>query len=778
MKYCYLFVVVALSGLMPSLGYGQLPAFSGAEGPGSTASGGRAGDVYHVTNLEFDVNGVIPGSLKYGINTAPNEGRIIVFDVGGTIYKNGGGSNAWFRSGKSNVTIAGQTAPGGITIAGVGSKFTGDNIVVRNLTIRPNKDPVNPTSFTYDGLATQATNSIIDHVTVTWYTDEGISATDAVNNTTVQYSLIGEGLNYNGHSYGSIINTQNSNAPLAYHHNLYAQNNSRMPRLGSETGTGAVTNFYNNVIYNWQSRAGYSALNADSGVQEPSRTNFINNFYARGANNGSTIFQSAGDQTQIYQSGNLYDGVRDADFNDAVAVTWSNFSGTETQLATPLGVAAGVIDSATVGRDRTLSYGGALWWDRHAIDQRIIDSVYAGTGALINDVPVNEWNDVLAAPMTTRPSGWDTDNDGMPDDWEVAHGLDSNQIDFADDFDSDGYINLEEYLNEIAEWPAPQPVVFNGATNSRYAQITNWDIKWQPSKYDSAVINTGTVVVDAVGQHAGNLILGMNPGGNATVNITGGWLKVEDAAYGLSDGIVSVGDNPAATAVLNLSGGKLTTKTLLKGVGGTFNFNGGVLSAESVGFTLVNNGGTIAPGNSPGLTHIMGDLTMNSGSIEIEIAGNGTSDYDAVWVDGTLEAGGSLNVLLDGYTPVEGDVFEILSFGLANGGFDLNLPALANGLAWDSSELLVSGALSVVAEVAQDGDFDGDGDVDGRDFLMWQRGETSDPHSPTELEQWQNGYNAGQLAASTAVPEPCSLLLVMGLLIGRLFNRGGAANGR
>jgi hypothetical protein len=174
----------------------------------------------------------------------------------------------------------------------------------------------------------------------------------------------------------------------------------------------------------------------------------------------------------------------------------------------------------------------------------------------------------------------------------------------------------------------------------------------------------------------------------------------------------------------------------------------------------------------------MGDLTMNSGAIEIEIAGNGAIEYDAVWVDGTLAAGGSLNVLLDDYSPVEGDVFEIFSFGLATGEFDLNLPELASGLAWDSSELLVSGALSVVAAVAQDGDFDGDGDVDGRDFLMWQRGETNEPHSPTELEQWQNGYNAGQLNASTAVPEPSSLMLMMGLLIAGTYGRGGSGNGR
>src|SRR5262245_53059454 len=116
---------------------GQIPAFPGAQGPGGTATGGRGGDVYHVTKLDFDLNGVIPGSLKYGINNAPGAGRTIVFDVGGTIFQNGGGAGWWFRSSKDNITIAGQTAPGGITIAGVGSKWTGNNIILRNITVRP-----------------------------------------------------------------------------------------------------------------------------------------------------------------------------------------------------------------------------------------------------------------------------------------------------------------------------------------------------------------------------------------------------------------------------------------------------------------------------------------------------------------------------------------------------------------------------------------------------------------------------------------------------------------
>lgn len=813
MKSRYLSILLALSGLMPSLGYGQIPAFPGAEGPGANASGGRGGDVYHVTNLEFDKDGLIPGSFKYGINTAPAAGRTIVFDVGGTIFQNGGGSGWWFRSGKSNITVAGQTAPGpGVTIAGVATKFTGDNVVLRNITVRPGKDPVNPTSFTYDAFSLQLTNSIVDHVTASWFTDEGISQTDAGANSTIQYSLINEGLNYNGHSYGSIIATEVDGAQASYHHNLYAHNNSRMPRLGSVTGaTGAVTNMANNVFYNWANRAGYS------GTDQNSSTNFLNNYYIKGNNNGQTIFTGGDDATptgttKIYENGgNKRDLDKDGTFDGTVFNRTSGsptaFAGTQVFVNQAFAVAGtSTLETADVALQRVLDYGGANWANRNPIDERIVQSVRTGTGSVINDlttgVQATEWSTVLSqvasggvAPFT-RAANWDTDQDGMPDHWEQHLGLDANVANNNADFDNDGYTDLEEYLNEISAWPAATPIEFkNDLANGRFANIQNWEVEgqqvniagqgmvtptsyWQPSKFDSAVINNGNVVVDAVGQHAGNVILAMNAGDNATLNITSGWLKVEDAPYGISDGATVIGDHNSATAVLNLSGGKLTTKTLLKGADGSFNFTGGVLSAETVGFTLTNNGGTIAPGNSPGVTHVMGDLTMNSGAIEIEIAGNAANEYDAVWVDGTLEAAGTLNVLLDDYLPVEGDVFEIFSFSLATGEFDLNLPELASGLAWDSSELLVSGALSVVAAVAQDGDFDGDGDVDGRDFLMWQRGETNDPHSPTELEQWQNGYNGGQLAASTAVPEPSSLMLVIGLLIGGICRSGGLVSGR
>ncbi len=71
------------------------------------------------------------------------------------------------------------------------------------------------------------------------------------------------------------------------------------------------------------------------------------------------------------------------------------------------------------------------------------------------------------------------------------------------------------------------------------------------------------------------------------------------------------------------------------------------------------------------------------------------------------------------------------------------------------------------------GDFDGDGDADGRDFLLWQRGGSPDPFSPGDLEDWQEAYTNGPLAAVNAVPEPSAwlLLTLCGLLAGGLRKR-------
>jgi hypothetical protein len=62
------------------------------------------------------------------------------------------------------------------------------------------------------------------------------------------------------------------------------------------------------------------------------------------------------------------------------------------------------------------------------------------------------------------------------------------------------------------------------------------------------------------------------------------------------------------------------------------------------------------------------------------------------------------------------------------------------------------------------GDFDADGDVDGRDFLAWQR----DP-SLGSLAAWQNSFGTGSLSASVVVPEPHGVALLIGLLLLKRF---------
>jgi len=645
---CVTCLIAGLAWMMtasPVAAAEDLPAFSGAEGPGATASGGRGGDVYHVTTLEFDVSGTLRGSFQYGLKNAPAAGRTIVFDVGGTIYHPGGGTAKWFRADASRITVAGQTAPGGITIAGVGTKWTGDNVILRNITVRPNKDPVNPASYTYDGFSLQVKNSIVDHVSTSWYSDEGISITDAGHTSTVQYATIGEGLAYAGHAFGSIIATEVDGTHYSFNHNLYAHNSSRLPAIGSELGqTGAVLSFTNNVIYNWpRTKAGYSA------TDQHSSSNFIGNYYVTGYNSGVVVF-SGGDGpasagfTKLFQTKTDPALANKADFNkngvidgivfgpgDKMPDNQSFYSGSTTFVGTPFSVTGAVApDTADLALARVLAYSGANWRSRNPIDQRIVDSVSAGSGRIINDVAggiqATEWATVMAqrpdaqgnAPFT-RPAGFDSDSDGMPDAWEVKHGTNPVVANHNGDFDADGYTDLEEYLNELAAWPAPTTIVFTGSTSARYADIRNWDAdpgpgtkRWQPAHFDIATITHGRVVVDAAGQHAGTLLVSAASGTAARLAMTSGWLDVAD--------LLAIGPSGA----VDVAGGSLTTRNLTVALTGTgsLTITGGLVAVT----------GTMSRGSGGGLVLVGGTLAIGAGgttgTLATSIVNNGTLLFD------------------------------------------------------------------------------------------------------------------------------------------------------
>ena len=175
--------------------------------------------------------------------------------------------------------------------------------------------------------------------------------------------------------------------------------------------------------------------------------------------------------------------------------------------------------------------------------------------------------------------------------------------------------------------------------------------------------------------------------------------------------------------------------------------------------TLFNN-----PGQDLGLPlnfepvdfEITGDLTLDS-TATLEFDLGDTTGFDSLIVGGQLTAAGTLDVNLDAsFNPQDGDTFDILDFTTAVGGFDsFDLPSLDPGLSWDTSDLLTTGELSVTTGLP--GDFNGDGKVDGLDFLVWQR----DDGSASGLTDWINNYGTGSpTVPNAAVPEPGSLVLL------------------
>ena len=438
-------------------------AFPTAEGYGRFAQGGRGGRVIHVTNL----NDSGPGSLRDAVEQSGP--RTVVFDVSGLITLE---SKLIVRGTNSNLTIAGQTAPGnGVCLRKYNFGMLGaSNVVIRYLRVRPG----NISGTTLDGMGLASSeNCIIDHCSISWTLDEAFSSRGA-RNITLQRTLISEALNAAGHrKYPP--GTQHGYAASiggdigSFHHNLLANNCGRNWSLAG--GLNKADNTYagrldirNNVVFNWKDRA------TDGGAHE---VNFVGNYYQPGPATKSFFALNAqyggfpGSQ-RYYFAGNVMPGHFGLTNQEAGRKATTERGGKLPETYSPWAeqeffpshVKSQSADEAytNVLADVGCNYPAL---DEH--DKRIITEVRSGKttfkgsktglpGLPDSQEDVGGWDNY---PDIPRPAGWDTDGDGMPDAWEKVRGLNpGDSSDGNQDANGDGYTNLEEYLNSlVGEYP-------------------------------------------------------------------------------------------------------------------------------------------------------------------------------------------------------------------------------------------------------------------------------------------------------------------------------------
>lgn len=458
-----------------------LPAFPGAEGFATNITGGRGGSVVEVTNL-YD-SGL--GSFRAALNLTGR--RTIVFRVSGNIVLN---SKLSINNG--DVTIAGQTAPGqGITLSGYPLTVNADNVIIRYIRCR-----LGDAKLVVDDAANGRNheNIIIDHCSFSWSVDETASFYDN-KNFTMQYCLISESL-YNSihektkHGYGGIWGGKGA----TFHHNLIAHHTSRNPRFCgarySNLPDQELVDYRNNVIYNWGFNSVYGA--------EGGNYNLINNYYKSGPATSSSVRTRIiapnassdpdnplplGVWGMFYVNGNYIYGYPSVTENNWVGVNANISDKTQIMSTEEFVVDSVTTQSAEIAYENVLAQVGACLPYRDEVDTRVISETMSGTatyggvygegkGIIDSQTDVGGWPGLTS---TTPPT--DTDKDGMPDGWETVRGLNLNDAeDRNGDDDGDGYTNLEEYLNELADYTyVIRPLNFTLESSSEKEVVLSWD---------------------------------------------------------------------------------------------------------------------------------------------------------------------------------------------------------------------------------------------------------------------------------------------------------------
>ncbi len=398
------------------------------EGFGSATVGGRGGKVFLVTTLEDSGE----GSLRTCVEASGP--RYCLFRTGGTIVL-----QKRLSIEDPFITIAGQTAPGGgITLRTANGGDTlaimTSEVILSYLTLRPGPGGENHGAELCRN-KNLLNNLVLDHLSLSWGTDEVLETWYAVEHVTIQWSLIAEALDCSTHpkgchSKGVMLGGprkgEDSEEPggklISFHHNLMAHNGERNPLVK----TAGLATVINNVVYNpyWT----FSHVDMEHQLV-PVLANYLGNVFIEGPDSeggkyGIHICNKTPLGAEIYQTDNLLlrkkgttltgQDVVDPDARPYLVATPHPGDSTTVDAAN----ATLELVAREAGNSAALACDGTWYQRRDAIDTRIVESVTSRSGAIIDDPSdVGGW--LAVDPGTPCP---DEDADGLPDAYEALHG--------------------------------------------------------------------------------------------------------------------------------------------------------------------------------------------------------------------------------------------------------------------------------------------------------------------------------------------------------------------
>jgi pectate lyase len=538
-KSCVLLIVAVLSYslFLQDISAQQL-AFPTADGFGKYTIGGRGGKVIEVTNL----NDAGTGSLRAAITVSGS--RTVIFLVSGTIVL-----NSALKIINDSITIAGQTAPGdGICLRKYQLVVQANQVIIRYLRLRLGNEQGASSESDAVGGTSGKKNIILDHCSASWSTDETLSFYDN-SDLTIQWCLVSESL-YNSthpkgpHGYGGIWGGKN----VTFHHNLLAHHSSRNPRFCgsrySKQPDKEIVDFRNNVIYNWGFNSAYGG--------EGGNQNIVNNYYKPGPATklgalryrildltsfyyDPTVRSDTVPAGNFYVNGNFVEGSTDASNDNwtyGVQTSVSTSQKNKSKATTPFPFGSITTQPAQEAYAAVLDQAGAFRPVRDTIDKRIVYETRTGTvtyggysypkknlgdSTLISGM-IDTQNDVGGWPVlhSTIPP-FDSDHDGMPDDWEIARGLDPNNGSDRNALRSDGYTNLEAYLNTLTGEISTGVIEHKSQQPMESRLLQNFPNPFNPSTTIQYELSTSgrvsLIVYDLYGREIAILVDGTKPAG-------------------------------------------------------------------------------------------------------------------------------------------------------------------------------------------------------------------------------------------------------------------------